>query len=189
MYGGKLGRTTFVLLAAVALGGCVTSGGSGQPQVELSVPPGPALNEAGVAAGGYDLVHLVESEGEQVEGSGTYVTQIEGADCRFTSARNLATFKADPERYLPAYDGWCAWGVVAENEHRYNVPHLTVSRIFTVNDGQVLGFYNERVMEWFMEDPAFFTPLAEAGWEQLQENPRTWSDVKEDVRRGLAERS
>ena len=40
-----------------------------------------------------------------------HVLEWMGADFRFASQANLDAFKADPERYVPQYGGYCAWAV------------------------------------------------------------------------------
>ncbi len=61
----------------------------------------------GVAIGGYDLVSY-HSEAGPVPGLHAHAVARDGFTYRFASAANLATFEADPERFLPRYRGWCA---------------------------------------------------------------------------------
>jgi len=65
---------------------------------------------SGTAVGGYDPVAYFKS-GKPVKGSRKHTTQYMGATWRFSSAKNLAAFKASPSRYAPAYGGYCAWAV------------------------------------------------------------------------------
>ena len=63
-----------------------------------------------LAVSGYDAVAYFR-EGKPVEGSSDHEFEWNGATWRFTSAANLAAFKADPEAYAPRYGGYCAWAV------------------------------------------------------------------------------
>lgn len=63
-----------------------------------------------LAVGGYDPVAYF-TEGKPVEGRSDYELEWNGATWRFSSAENLAAFKADPEAYAPRYGGYCAWAV------------------------------------------------------------------------------
>ncbi len=46
-----------------------------------------------------------------VPGKGRFVSEFGGAKFRFVSASNQQAFEADPEQFLPAYGGWCAYGI------------------------------------------------------------------------------
>lgn len=65
---------------------------------------------AAPAVGGYDVVSY-HTEGNPQRGNGHYVADHEGTTYLFSSKANLETFNADPERYVPAYGGYCAFGV------------------------------------------------------------------------------
>lgn len=60
--------------------------------------------------GGYDLVSYQQESGP-VRGSGFHVSVHEGIPYLFASEENKAAFDANPENYLPAYNGYCAMGV------------------------------------------------------------------------------
>lgn len=64
----------------------------------------------GTAVGGYDAVAYFKA-GRAVKGSRKYSTKYKGVNWLFSSADNLAAFKASPSRYVPAYGGYCAWAV------------------------------------------------------------------------------
>ncbi|HHF7353294.1 TPA: YHS domain-containing (seleno)protein [Legionella anisa] len=59
---------------------------------------------------GYDLVSYRQTSGP-VRGSGNHVVFYQGVAYVFASTENKKTFAADPEKYLPAYGGYCAYGV------------------------------------------------------------------------------
>lgn len=63
-----------------------------------------------LAVSGYDPVAYF-TEGKPVEGSSAFEHKWKGATWRFANAKNLKTFKADPEAYAPQYGGYCAWAV------------------------------------------------------------------------------
>lgn len=63
-----------------------------------------------LAVGGHDPVAYF-TDGKPVEGSSDHELEWNGATWRFSSAENLAAFKADPEAYAPRYGGYCAWAV------------------------------------------------------------------------------
>lgn len=62
------------------------------------------------AVGGYDLVSYHQDSGP-VRGTGFHTTQYKGVTYLFADEANKATFAAAPEKYLPAYNGYCAYGL------------------------------------------------------------------------------
>ncbi len=76
---------------------------------------GPALAEDvyvsdGYAIGGTDPVSYFV-DGEPNQGSDAFTAEYDGATWRFMSAANRDAFLADPEKYAPAYGGYCATGM------------------------------------------------------------------------------
>jgi len=67
---------------------------------------------AGVAIGGKDTVAYHELErapqDPAVTGKKTYTVSYKGAKWRFLSKESADLFKANPEKYEPAYNGHCA---------------------------------------------------------------------------------
>jgi YHS domain-containing protein len=63
--------------------------------------------ENNVGIGGYDPVayHL---KNEAVTGSSTHVASFDGINYYFESESNKKGFEEDPEKYLPAFGGWCS---------------------------------------------------------------------------------
>lgn len=62
------------------------------------------------AVSGYDVVSY-HTVGEATRGNGHNVAVHDGVTYLFANADNLKTFEANPEQYVPAYGGWCAFGV------------------------------------------------------------------------------
>lgn len=62
----------------------------------------------GVAIQGYDPVAYF-TENAAVLGNSELASTYRGVTYHFSSEEHLALFQADPERYVPAYGGWCAW--------------------------------------------------------------------------------
>src|SRR5262249_19789081 len=60
--------------------------------------------------GGYDAVAYF-TDGKPMRGSGYHVTVHDGVTYAFTSTEHKEMFEATPQKYLPAYGGYCAYGV------------------------------------------------------------------------------
>lgn len=69
------------------------------------------LSQEGIAVKGYDVVSY-HIEPEPQKGSRAHAHTYEGATYLFSSAENLQTFKDNPDKYIPAYGGFCSYGVV-----------------------------------------------------------------------------
>ena len=76
----------------------------------------PILAHAGnavdtVAVQGYDLVSYHQGDGTPAKGSGNHVVYHDGVGYLFSNDFNKKTFEENPAKYLPAYGGYCAFGV------------------------------------------------------------------------------
>ena len=61
------------------------------------------------AAQGYDVVSYQTGK-RPIRGNGHFVAVYDGAAYQFSSADNQKLFENDPEKYIPAYGGYCAFG-------------------------------------------------------------------------------
>lgn len=68
------------------------------------------LTDDGLGVNGYDPVAYF-ADGAPTKGDGRFEYEYEGVTYRFASAENRQTFIANPQRYQPAYGGFCAYGV------------------------------------------------------------------------------
>src|SRR6516164_7186271 len=64
----------------------------------------------GIILKGSDVVAYFK-EGKPVQGDPATTTTYHGATYLFASAANKADFDKDPEKYVPQYGGFCAYGV------------------------------------------------------------------------------
>jgi len=62
------------------------------------------------AVQGYDVVTYHTGK-RPLRGNGNFTANHDGATYQFSSKENLETFKANPAKYVPAYNGYCAFGV------------------------------------------------------------------------------
>ncbi|MGI9289091.1 MAG: YHS domain-containing (seleno)protein [Pseudomonadales bacterium] len=62
------------------------------------------------AVQGYDVV-TYHTDKRPLRGNGNFVAVHDGATYQFSSKANMATFQANPAKYVPAYNGYCAFGV------------------------------------------------------------------------------
>ena len=117
----------------------------------------------GVAVGGYDLVSY-HQPGGPLHGSADIELQREGLTYRFASEENFKLFQANPQSYLPRYQGWCA---ATLSMGRLACPDYTN---FKIEDGQLLlfelaGFTNGRTL--WNSDPSGFKARADTNASKL----------------------
>lgn len=109
------------------------------------------------AVGGYDTVAYF-TVGKPVKGSSKYQTRWKGADWYFSSAENLAKFKANPQAYAPQFGGYCAYGV-SQNAAVKGDPLL-----WKIVDGKLYLNINKQVVSiWNKDIPGYITK-ANTNW-------------------------
>ena len=62
------------------------------------------------AVQGYDVV-TYHTDKRPLRGNGNFITTHDGATYQFSNKANLAKFQANPGKYVPAFNGYCAFGV------------------------------------------------------------------------------
>ncbi len=128
------------------------------------------LDQTGFAVSGYDVVAYfgldqapVGSEQPQaVAGRADITAEHNGAVFAFATEANRETFLADPEKYLPAYDGHCAYGVSRGGKVPGN-PHL-----WRIVDGQLYLNITKNVVGFWEEDISGNISLAEGNWPGIE---------------------
>lgn len=84
---------------------------------------------------GYDPVSYFD--GKPAEGESKFTFTHKGVTYLFSTAANLNKFKATPEKYEPAYGGWCAYAM-GETGEKVKIDPET----YKIIDGKLFLFYN-----------------------------------------------
>ncbi len=116
---------------------------------------------AGLGAKGYDVVSYFTT-GTPTKGTDRYVADFGGVSWMFSSAENLALFKASPEKYTPQFGGFCSWGVAAGK--LFDVDPVNGWKIV---DGKLYMNFNADINATFSKDPASFINKANRNWPTL----------------------
>lgn len=114
-----------------------------------------------LAVGGYDPLSYFAGDGQPVKGHKQFSTKWRGAEWRFSSAANLAKFKADPLAYAPQYGGYCAWAI-AQGKLAKGDP-----KTYALVDGKLYLNYNANVAERWNGDREAFIKQANAQYPSL----------------------
>ncbi|WP_374764189.1 YHS domain-containing (seleno)protein [Yunchengibacter salinarum] len=129
----------------------------------FSAHAGDAPKGSTVAVWGYDLVSY-HQEGGPKRGTGNHVVVHDGKNYLFATEENADTFKADPEKYLPAYDGYCAYGIA--------MGHKVIAdpTVYDIVDGKLYLNLNDRVQNMWNSDLMDLQKRAESEWSDMPKN-------------------
>jgi YHS domain-containing protein len=98
-------------LVFLLIAGVVSASWLGSAEAGSSASPVLAVNtKDGFALKGYAPVAYF-TVGQPTKGVDEYTYRWQGVTYRFASADNLQRFKADPEKYVPRYGGYCAYAM------------------------------------------------------------------------------
>lgn len=108
--------------------------------------PALAVEHSTPAVNGYDVVSYFEG-GKPLPGNGNHVAVHEGVTYLFVDEDNRRTFEADPERYVPAYGGYCAYGVSVGKKFAAdpNVWEIVHGRLYLNLDHKIQGLWAEDI--------------------------------------------
>lgn len=116
----------------------------------------------GKAIRGYDVVAFF-SESKPVQGNESFSYTWKDATWLFSSKENLELFKTNPEKYVPQYGGYCAYGMSGG----YKAP--TVIETWKILNGKLYFNYNLKVQELWNKDQPGFIQKADLNWEKVKE--------------------
>lgn len=140
------------------------------------------VDETGYALSGYDPVayfSLTQSavgtpQPRAIPGKASISAEWNGAKWAFSSEENREKFLADPQKYAPAYDGHCAYGVSKGGKVPAN-PNL-----WRIVDGKLYLNIHPPVVGFWEEDIAGNIVLADQNWTQSESKPasdKSWMSI------------
>lgn len=91
------------------------------------------LASSGLAIEGYCPV-TYQTHNVARQGNAEFASTYNGVDYHFVSAASKRKFDSDPEKYIPAYGGWCAYGMAVEDKFPIDPTN------FKIVDGRLLLF-------------------------------------------------
>ena len=122
------------------------------------------LPSSGLALEGYCPVayHVV---GEPVRGKPEFTSIYNDVAYQFVSSEAKQYFDADPEKYLPAYGGWCAFGMAIQDKFPVD------PTAFKIVDGRLMLFLRNRDVDalklWEQNNEAQQVAKANAHWKKV----------------------
>lgn len=113
------------------------------------------------ALGGYCPVCYI-AKNVAAKGTEEFKVQHNGQTYLFVSQGAVDAFNASPEKFLPAYDGLCAYGMALGKKFESD------PTAFTVIDGKIFLNKNANIKKKFAEDTKGYIMKADAHWEKIQ---------------------
>lgn len=113
-----------------------------------------------IAIEGYDPVSYFE--GTPLEGNPAFQFNYKNIAYHFVSAASLSKFKLNPDKYEPAYGGWCAYAM-GETGEKVKIDPET----FKILDGRLYLFYNfwgNNTLEQWKEKEKKLKEAADHNW-------------------------
>ena len=136
-------HTISVLLLAIAIAGTASAGEVNQ--------------DHGIALKGYDPVAYFTAH-KPVKGSARHEFAYGGTTYEFASAAHQKLFAAAPEKYLPQFDGFCAYGVATG--HKADIDPAA----FTIVERKLYLNYSPKIQATWRQDIPGYLEMAEDAW-------------------------
>lgn len=118
------------------------------------------IDSEGVAIKGYDPVAYF-NEGAPRKGDPTISAEHKGAEWHFANEAHREAFLANPEKYGPAYGGYCAYGV--SQGYRVKIE----PDAWAIRDGKLYLNYDKSVQKTWSGKPDSYIAEANRKWPDL----------------------
>lgn len=112
-------------------------------------------------AGGFDVISFYQ--GSPVKGDIKITADYKGAQWRFASEGHRDLFLTDPEKYTPAYGGYCAWAIAHNKLAKGSPKH------WSIVDGVLYLNFNKSIKNKWITDTEGFVDKADAIWPAILE--------------------
>ncbi len=148
-----------VLTAAMLMFGLLPAALAGP---DVNTTQGLTLAGPGLALRAYDPVAYF-TEGKPVIGKATYSATHHEATYRFATKAHLKAFKSNPEKYVPQYGGFCAYGVSVGAKFDGD------PTLWRIVDGKLYLNLNPKIQkQWGKDIPGHITK-ADQNWSVLKD--------------------
>jgi len=122
------------------------------------------LSAGGIAIDGYSPVSYF-TRGQAELGSAEFAVEHESITYLLTSQKQVELFKANPDKYAPAYGGWCAFGMAVSDKFPID------PTAFKIVNGRLMLFLRNTDIDardlWNKGDEVDLLRKAEAHWTKV----------------------
>ncbi len=115
-----------------------------------------------VGVAGYDLVSYQNAK-RPVRGNGHYLSVHDGVTYLFESQANKAAFDANPDQYLPAYGGYCAFGASVGKKF------VGDPEVWRVIEGRLYLNLDTNIQDDWLKDVPGRIAKADKNWQQIKD--------------------
>lgn len=120
-----------------------------------------------IGASGYDLVSYFKNAAPS-QGKPEFQVKLDDVTYYFSNPENKKVFEANPDRYLPAYGGWCAYAMANDGSLMSSNPDK-----YEIQDGKLYLFFENFMTsiqgglqkEW-NTDPEAYKVRADENWDE-----------------------
>lgn len=123
----------------------------------LTAQESPVFIHSGKAIRGYDPVSYF-IDGKPIAGKEEFVYTWNNANWYFSDQQHLDSFKVNPDRYIPQYGGYCAYGMY----EGHKAP--TSPDAWTIVDGKLYFNYNLKVRDLWRDKKEEKITIADNNW-------------------------
>jgi len=113
------------------------------------------------AVQGYDVV-TYQAAKRPVRGNGNFVSTHEGATYLFSSKANLESFEDNPDKYVPAYGGYCAFGASVGKKF------IGDPEVWRVVDGTLYLNLDTGIQAEWLKDVPGRIKTADTNWKRIK---------------------
>lgn len=151
--------------AVVVLIGLSSSMAFAEENKASSAPTSLNADAQGVMLHGYDPVAYF-SEGKPLKGLPSITASYDGVTYQFSSEENKATFLKQPAQYVPAYGGFCSFGVT------FKMKADASPELWKIVGGKLYlnGTENDAYATW-QKDVAGNIAKADKIWPEIKDTP------------------
>jgi YHS domain-containing protein len=111
---------------------------------------------------GYDPVAYF-TEGKPMRGSGYHVANHEGVTYAFATKENKEMFEATPDKFVPAYGGYCAYGAAVGKKF------VADPEVWKVVDGTLYLNLDKGIQGKWNKDIPGYIKKADANWKEIKD--------------------
>lgn len=110
---------------------------------------------------GYDLVSYHNAK-RPLRGNGHFVSEHNGVTYLFVNEANKNTFDNNPEKYLPAYGGYCAFGVSIKKKF------VGDPEVWRLVDGKLYLNLDANIQSEWLKDVPGRIKVADQNWNMIK---------------------
>lgn len=126
-----------------------------------SETPGLNLNEDGFVLHGYDPLSYFD--GQPALGEDSITASHGGMSFKFSSEENKDRFMSSPEKYIPAFGGFCAFGVRMGSKFDID------PEVYEIRDGRLYVLLNRSTEDMWLEDFSRNIEIANRLWPSIKD--------------------